>query len=75
MGHDSTDRPATEIEITDAMIEAGVDEFFRSCSDSVELSGSLTARDLVGRIVGATLAARNAPTQARIDLECERRDR
>lgn len=48
-----------ETEPTPEMIEAGLDEFFKNCSDGVELTGSIGAREMVSRIIGAALSQEN----------------
>jgi hypothetical protein len=45
---------ALEIEVTSAMIEAGLDEFLDLCPELM-LPPTLAARDLVGRIISASL--------------------
>lgn len=59
----------TEIEVTPEMIEAGVDEFFSTCSDQVELTGSLTVSEMVSRLVHAALNGRSYRVSIEIDSE------
>ena|SRR5664279_630830 len=60
----STDLGTGAPGITNEMIESGVDAFFESCSDRVDFTGSLTAREMVRRIISAALPYRNVDTRS-----------